>query len=103
MSDELRENATRLARWSECTSYQVVSLGTVHAVAKLADAYLADHPSDDDLRLTLEEAERAFGERLHIDATASICVGCVRVTLGENLMLATRGDLRHLLAILPPF
>lgn len=48
MSDELRASAMRIAMWSECTSYQVVSLDTVHAVAKLAEAYLAEHPADDD-------------------------------------------------------
>ena len=58
---------------------------------------------DDDVRLTIEDAEKEFGSRGHIDATVSSHRAVVAVKIDDWILLETRGDLRTLLSILPPF
>ena len=103
MNIELRQLAERLSKFSECTTYQIISLEIVHAVAKVAKAYLDEHHADDDEKLSLDDAEKEFGERGHIDATISTHHSVVAVKIDDWIMLDTRGDLRTLLSILPAF
>lgn len=63
----------------------------------------SNHPTDDDVKLTIEEAEQEFGARGHIDATISSHRSVVAVKIDDWILLETREDLRQLLSILPPF
>lgn len=115
MSDELRESEARLR--AHLKVYKMHEHGSKSPywtedgwsflqdedVEKLAVAYLAETHSDDDLKLTIEEAEKEFGSFGHIDATVSRHKNLVAVKIDDWILLENRGDLRRLLSVLPPF
>lgn len=97
MSNELRAARERLRNSNGCAHWEGADMLTV------CNADLAEHPADEDTKLTLEEAEKEFGARGHIDATVSSHRSVVAVKIDDWILLETREDLRTLLSILPPF